>query len=116
VTFGGVIDTTNAAALTASARIDAGSVWFQGHFPDNPVLAGVGMLAFVEEVVAAARRAPPLVLVGFRHVRFRKIVRPGEVVTVSVMLPLSGECRFELHGDGEIACAGILVFTPGEEG
>ena len=40
--------------ITASACVPADSVWYAGHFPGNPILPGIAILALVEEAIIEA--------------------------------------------------------------
>ncbi len=66
---------------------------FQGHYPHFPVLPGVLQCeaAFQAAAVLIARSHPPPagqvpVVTRIQHVQFRRLVRPGETLTLEVEL------------------------------
>jgi 3-hydroxymyristoyl/3-hydroxydecanoyl-(acyl carrier protein) dehydratase len=91
----------------------AESPWFGGHFPSEPVLPGVAMLSLVEETVrvfVGLTADPPLDIVGFRRVRFRHMVRPGDALRVTVRKGKSERAfEFQVDADGNMACSGTCT-------
>lgn len=85
------------------------AVWFQGHFPNAPLLPGVAMLALVEESVALFWRDdlhPAVRIEGFRRVRFRQRVEPGASLRVRVRQAQPDSLRFAVEVGGVAACTG----------
>ena len=86
-----------------------GSVWFQGHFPNMPLLPGVAMLTMVEDSVALFwpdDLHPALRMVSFRRVRFRQRVKPGANLRVRVRQSQPNTLRFAVEVGGLAACTG----------
>ncbi|KJE75768.1 3-hydroxyacyl-ACP dehydratase FabZ [Ferrimicrobium acidiphilum] len=90
-----------------------------GHFPDNPILPGVYQVEAIAQMGAAVvlsdeRYAGSLPLFGgIDRARFRRVVRPGDVLELSIeMTSLSaragkGQGRATVGGD---LCADISLF------
>lgn len=106
--------------VAAEARIGAGSPWFSGHFPDEPVLPGIALLAMVSDTIRrlqadAGRKAR---ISNIRKVRFRLPIRPDS--SLSLKLSFSEKngvvvCQFRiaLAGEtGETVCTGIMDAEP----
>ena len=107
--------TTQRNELQAKVHFETNSAWFSGHFPGQPVLPGVAILA------AAARLAVkggledgrPVDVLGFKKVRFTQLVSPGEELIISLspardveeekVLPFAVLCR------GRRVCHGGLL-------
>ena len=75
----------------AIKRVRADEPWVPGHFPGEPVLPGVLITeAFAQVAGIVALSAHPddagrtVFLVGLDKVRFRRPVRPGEVLSLEV--------------------------------
>ena len=105
----GPIETPAAGEWRALVRVPAGSEWFAGHFPGDPILPGIAQLGMVGEV---ARRAlgEHMRLAGFSRIKFKKIVRPGDELTVTLTRrpELPGVLAFRIESGGEVACSGNL--------
>jgi len=86
-----------------------GAVWFQGHFPNMPLLPGVAMLAMVEESVELFWRDalhPAVRIDGLRRIRFRQRVDPGANLRVRVRQSQENALRFSVEVNGLAACTG----------
>jgi len=96
--------------LEAEARVPAASHWYDGHFPGAPILPGIAQVSLALDLAGRlAGRAPRLA--GLRRLRFRRVVAPGEVLTVRVA-PVTGApdaFNFSLQAGPDIACSGVLV-------
>ena len=103
-------------AITAAARVDAGSQWYDGHFPGQPILPGMGIIALVKEAIVAAecRQGNAVTITGMTRVRFRLPVRPGEAMEIRITRPAAGGGRypFVVSLAGEAVCSGILEAVP----
>jgi len=103
-----------AERVVASARFPNDSEWFSGHFPDNPIVPGVALIALVGEAVSERERSEgrSLVITGVRRVRFRLPVRPDDEVTLeAIRMPKKGGPAyvFNVYLAGENACSGVLT-------
>ncbi len=72
--------------LVVSRAVRADAPWCVGHFPGEPILPGVLQIEAMAQAVAAwvgeDRRVE---LIGMDRVRFRRAVRPGDELVVSVV-------------------------------
>lgn len=97
-------------ALTASVTPLASAPCFDGHFPGDPVLPGVAQLC--ELALPLARDAWPA-LPALRRVtrlKFHRLVRPGEALTLTLTRRAPTRVDFELTRDGEPVSAGAMDF------
>jgi 3-hydroxymyristoyl/3-hydroxydecanoyl-(acyl carrier protein) dehydratase len=98
--------------ITASARLESGSRWYEGHFPGRPILPGMAVVALVAEAIIAAERreGSAVTITGLARVRFRLPVLPGETILIRVSRPTDGGGRypFAVTLAGEALCSGIL--------
>ena len=93
---------------TAHIRVAADSPWFDGHFPEAPVLPGVAQLGMVHDLLCRMLgRRLPVHQVG--RVRFKQIIRPGDRLTLTVNAGSDGESRsFRITGDQGLVCSGQI--------
>ncbi len=103
-----------------------GDEWFlQGHFPANPIVPGVIMVEASAQVAAVCALTHPDhqgkfgVFAGIDDVRFRRIVRPGDlldmVIDVDRLRGRIGRVRATVTVGGELAVEGVLTFGLLEE-
>jgi 3-hydroxyacyl-[acyl-carrier-protein] dehydratase len=111
-----VPNTSARARWTPPADLDV----FRGHFPEFPVLPGVLLVEAIAQlgaIVALATDAEegdiPL-FGGIDKARFRRAVRPGDVVDLEVELThrskRAGKGQGRALVDGELACETGLFF------
>lgn len=100
--------------VVASARFPNDSGWFDGHFPDNPIVPGVALIALAAEAICERESSEgrSLSFTGVRRVRFRLPVRPDDEVTLEAVRMPKKEgpaYLFNVYLAGESACSGVLT-------
>src|SRR5215510_8110437 len=92
-----------------------------GHFPGNPIMPGVKMVEALAQCGAVAvlsqeeNRGKLALFAGIDDVRFKRIVRPGDVLDLvceveRVRGPI-GKGKVRASVDGELAVRGTLTFA-----
>ncbi len=100
--------------ITASVTTDGNSPWFSGHFPDNPILPGIAQLKMVVDLLAK-EFAGKLCVTGLSRVKFRKIVKPDEILDVHVTgSNTENQYIFRITSGNEDVCSGRMFFTHNE--
>jgi 3-hydroxyacyl-[acyl-carrier-protein] dehydratase len=96
-----------------------------GHFPGNPIMPGVKMVEALAQAGAVAvlceeeNRGKLALFAGIDDVRFKRIVRPGDELTLecsveTVRGPI-GRGKARATVDGELAVRGTLTFAVGDQ-
>lgn len=97
--------------FSASARADGESPWFAGHFPGEPILPGIALLAIAADTVrqCGLESGRSMVVSGFRKVRFKRVVLPGEEMIVNVKKIDDRSYYFEIATAAkEAVCTGVV--------
>jgi 3-hydroxyacyl-[acyl-carrier-protein] dehydratase len=102
-------------------NVSIGEPFFQGHFPDYPVMPGVLIVEALAQVGAVAMlsldeyKGKIAFFAGLDNVRFKRQVKPGDTLRLQVEL---GQIRRNIGSgagvatvNGEIACKGDFMFA-----
>lgn len=105
-----VIETKKGESLSALKNVSINEPFFQGHFPNQPVMPGVlilealaqatGLLAFSSKLVDHEKKV--YMLVGIDKARFRGQVLPGDQLILNVRLKRS------VRGIGIYECSALV--------
>ncbi len=103
--------------IRAEAVVDASDPWFDGHFPERPVLPAVAQLAMVRELIRSVV-APDAEIAGVRRVKFKEMIEPGQELSLSAARKKGSDnaFTFKLLCDGRMACSGTVILRPGCSG
>lgn len=95
--------------------------FFKGHFPGFPIMPGVLMIEALAQLGAACILAEDKfkgkigVLAGVKNARFKKQVRPGDVLDMSVtLIKIKGHigiAQGEAKVGDELACTAEITFA-----
>lgn len=102
-------------------NVTANEEFFQGHFPDYPVMPGVLIVEAMAQVGGVAlmiqeeHEGKMALFAGINNVRFKRQVKPGDVLHMEVEL---GQFRRGIGTgtavatvEGDVACKGELMFA-----
>jgi len=95
--------------------------FFQGHFPQRPVMPGVIMIeamaqtAGVVVLTSGAHRGKVALFMSISDVKFRKVVSPGDQLMMTVEIIRDRERTAHVHGtgrvNGEVAIEADMMFS-----
>lgn len=98
---------------SADFLFPADFIGFQGHFPGNPILPAIVQLALVR-FLAVRLLKKPLTPSHHQKIKFKGVLRPGDPVTVNIILGNNGVTwggTFSLkRPDGVQVAAGAAEF------
>lgn len=104
------VDISASDEIVLKTEVGPESPWFSGHFPGEPVLPGVAQLKMVLDA-ARRLRGGGIRIAGVKRIRFRRVIRPDERLTITVT-PHKRDLSsypFRITVDGEVASRGVLV-------
>jgi 3-hydroxyacyl-[acyl-carrier-protein] dehydratase len=107
-------------------QVTANEPQFTGHFPGRPIMPGVLMVEALAQTAGVAvltldeYRGKLGLFAGIDECRFKRIVQPGDRLTLEVTMDKLGRRfgrgRATASVDGEVACEAIISFViPPEE-
>jgi 3-hydroxyacyl-[acyl-carrier-protein] dehydratase len=114
------IDEISETRVVGTKCVTMNEWFFQGHFPQRPVMPGVLMIeamAQVGAVLALAREGGNslALLAGVDQAKFRRIVQPGDVLRIEVeetyRRKTIGKTAGKIYANGELACEAIITFA-----
>lgn len=94
--------------FTAHVHIPANSPWFDGHFPETPVLPGVAQLGMVHDLLCRVfnQRLP---VKQISRVRFKQMIGPDQPLILRVKIDDdSARHSFRITGDKGLICSGTI--------
>jgi 3-hydroxyacyl-[acyl-carrier-protein] dehydratase len=97
--------------ICAEVSINSESLWFSGHFPDNPILPGIAQLHLVASVIVASTQEN-LCIKQLSRVKFKKIVEPDDILKISVKLTSATSDRvytFRITNQTQDVSSGTIV-------
>lgn len=116
-----VIEMTPGQSAVGIKNVTANEEFFQGHFPEYPVMPGVLIVEAMAQVGGVAllsleeHEGKMALFAGINNVRFKRQVKPGDVLRMEVEL---GQFRRGIGTgtaiatvEGEVACKGELMFA-----
>lgn len=109
-------------SMTGIKNVTMNEPFFQGHFPEYPVMPGVliieamAQVAGIHTIATAGKDVPDNAIfffMGVDGVKFRRQVIPGDqlVLKIKVLKKKRGlvKARGEAYVDGQLACEGELT-------
>jgi len=101
--------TRQGSELHLQLAVSADLAYFSGHFPQTPVLPGVVQVDWAIALGQALLDCPRR-FVGMEVVKFQRVVRPGDLLTLNLRFDSErGKLYFSYSNDGEPCSSGRIV-------
>lgn len=123
-----IIDCIPCESITALKNVSYNEPFFEGHFPENPIMPGVLIVEAMAQAcgVLIFRSLPDsprnglFYLAGVDKARFRKAVYPGDQIILEIKLlkNMKDIFKFEAsaHVEDNIVCSAVITTTGKIEG
>jgi 3-hydroxyacyl-[acyl-carrier-protein] dehydratase len=106
--------------VVAIKNVTINEHFFQGHFPDLPIMPGVLVVEAMAQAGAIImmeaipdRKTKLAVFSGIERAKFRRSVTPGDQLRIEVDVlsfrPRAGRMEGKAYVDGKLACEAILT-------
>ena len=116
-----IIEIEQGKSAVGIKNVTINEPFFQGHFPGNPIMPGVLIVEAMAQVGATCVltqeecKGKLAVFAGIDKVRFKKQVKPGDVLRMEVELITMrrgiGKATAIATVDGQVAAKGELMFA-----
>lgn len=102
--------------LHATCRVEVPKdlVFFEGHFPDNPIMPGVAQIQWAGHYAKTCLPIPGDII-GMEVIKFKNVIMPGDILSLDLSYrPDRAKLTFKI-GDGEqVFSSGRLVYSEQE--
>lgn len=116
-----VLEIVEGQSITALKNVSHNEAFFQGHFPQEPVMPGVLIVEALAQAGALLVLSKPEnrgkipLFAGIDECRFKRRVVPGDQLRLEIKVtrlkgPV-GKCEARALVDGEVACEAKLMFV-----
>lgn len=101
-------DQDETGEIRVRVRVPADSPWFDGHFPDAPLLPGVAQLAMAHDLlVSTLDEQRPVTQIN--RVRFKQMIRPEQPLVLTIKPTADGlDYGFRITGEEGVICTGKI--------
>jgi 3-hydroxyacyl-[acyl-carrier-protein] dehydratase len=121
-----IIDIEEGKRIIGVKNVSVNEPYFQGHFPDQPIMPGVLQLEVMAQVggilaraTASGKGRPTVFLTGVERAKFRKPVIPGDQLYVEVEIIRRKDPFWKMAGkilvDGGLVCEAEMTAMVREE-
>ena len=115
-----IIDFEEDKSIIGIKNVTANEEFFNGHFPEHPVMPGVLIIEALAQTGAVLVLMKPenkgkiAFFAGIDNVRFKRQVVPGDQLKLEIevikLRSSVGKCNAKATVDGEVVCQGELMF------
>ena len=94
--------------IRAHIQVPPDSPWFDGHFPEAPLLPGVAQLGMVHDLlIRTLKENRPVTQIS--RVRFKQMIRPDQPLVLTVKIAAgTASHSFRITGDEGLICSGQM--------
>lgn len=103
------LDKKSDNSIYAAIQVKKESLWFRGHFPDNPILPGIAQLSMVFDLIQQSNDNEKKIK-KIHKTKFRQPVKPDDTIKITVVSKDINSYFFKIvNNNGLISSGSMLV-------
>lgn len=115
-----IVEMEESGRIVGIKNVTVNEYYFQGHFPEKPVMPGVLIIESLAQVGAFFVLSKPenkgkiAFFAGIDNCRFKRQVVPGDQLKLEIEIiklkSIAGKCKARATVDGDLACECEMMF------
>lgn len=115
-----IVEMEESGRIVGLKNVTVNEYYFQGHFPEKPVMPGVLIIEALAQVGAFFVLSKPenkgkiAFFAGIDNCRFKRQVVPGDQLKLEIEIiklkSIAGKCKARATVDGDLACECEMMF------
>ncbi|MFC1856845.1 3-hydroxyacyl-ACP dehydratase FabZ family protein [Thermodesulfobacteriota bacterium] len=96
--------------ISANIQVPPNSPWFNGHFPEEPILPGIAQLSIIFDAIRLST-SQNMRICGVRRIRFKQLIKPNDQlhIVITPQKDLPGSYAFRIMVAEELVTSGIIM-------
>jgi 3-hydroxyacyl-[acyl-carrier-protein] dehydratase len=93
-------------SIDAKVTLQETSMWFNGHFPDQPILPGVGQLVILNQLISKFH-GKEVFLSQIKRAKFKKLIEPMDILQINIEIK-EDHYSYKIKVSDDLTASGLL--------